>query len=103
MGRGLSWRRLGVLVEALATTPGTRLFAELSGSDWTREEQLLALIADVLAIANWQRQGRKGAPKPKPVSPQPKASAPARDPMAGRTQQDIDGLLEAMRTNAFGG
>lgn len=34
---------------------------------WGPAEYLLALIADELAIANWQRQGKKGAPRPKPL------------------------------------
>lgn len=35
-------------------------------SPWTRTEMLLAMIADLLAGANWQRGGGKGA-RPKPI------------------------------------
>lgn len=37
----------------------------MHGEQWSREEHLLAGIYDVLALANWQRQNRRGAPKPK--------------------------------------
>lgn len=40
------------------------------GSDgWTRTDHLLALVVDALNAANWQRGGKKGLPKPKPISP----------------------------------
>lgn len=39
------------------------------GADWTRAEHLLAIVADLLAIANWQRAGGKRSKRPKPISP----------------------------------
>lgn len=37
------------------------------GGGWSVTDYLLAIVADHLAMANWQRQGKKGAPKPKPI------------------------------------
>lgn len=34
---------------------------------WGLTEHLLATAADELAVANWQRQGKQYAPKPKPI------------------------------------
>ncbi len=34
---------------------------------WSTAEHLLALIADHLAVANWQRANRKAAKRPKPL------------------------------------
>lgn len=41
--------------------------------EWGPTEYLLADLIDVVQIGNWQRQGKKGAPKPKPV-PRPGAT-----------------------------
>ena len=67
----LSWRRLRILIEALVATPGTLLSRRLSGDDWTLDQHLLAIAADRLAVANWQRSkdGQKGTRRPKPISP----------------------------------
>lgn len=35
---------------------------------WGVAEYLLAQVVDLLAGANWQRAGKKSAPKPKPVN-----------------------------------
>lgn len=79
LGRGLSYRRLGVLVAGLsresalarklsreaAADPG-----EMSPEDealaWSLEHHLLAMIVDLLAGANWQRGGGKGS-RPQPL------------------------------------
>lgn len=34
---------------------------------WTIQEQLQAHTADLIALSNWQRAGRKHAPKPQPI------------------------------------
>ncbi len=47
--------------------PESATHTALLGPQWTRTDHLLATVVDVLAIANWQRQGKKGAPRPKPV------------------------------------
>ena len=94
-----------MLIDGLARTPGTLLSRELTGDDWTLDQHLVALIADHLAVANWQRQGKQGAPRPKPLSPlaQQRRKAEQVGNTGGRTQQDIDGLLRAMRTGVVGG
>lgn len=66
LGDALSYRRLSVF---LAGSPEDSSFARSSGGDeslWTLTDQLLALIADQLAAANWQRGGGVG-PRPKPI------------------------------------
>ena len=107
LGKTLSWRRLDVLIDALARTPGTLLRAELAKDDWTLDQHLLALILDTLRLANWQRAGRKGAPRPQPVSPLARRGAKARAEHSGnaggRSQEEIDALLHAMRTGALDG
>lgn len=78
LGRGLSYRRLGVLVAGLpsdsalarklareVTEPGEMTEQE-EALAWRLEHHLLALIVDLLAGANWQRGGGKGG-KPKPL------------------------------------
>lgn len=71
VGKQFSWRRFGVLLEGL---PGDSAFAravaasgeqEESGgkvdpTDWPLRDQLLAMISDLLLIANFQRSGAKG-------------------------------------------
>jgi len=34
---------------------------------WGTAEYLMAIIADILNLANWQRSGRKGRKKPQPL------------------------------------
>jgi hypothetical protein len=47
--------------------PSSALSKELHGPSWSVEAQLIALAADHLAMGNWQRAGRKSAPKPKRI------------------------------------
>lgn len=63
--RGRRWRKLVALINHLP--PESATVAALHGPQWTRMEHLLASVVDVLQAANWQRQGRKGAPRPKPI------------------------------------
>lgn len=35
-------------------------------ADWSMQVQLLARVADLVALGNWQRGGRKGS-KPRPI------------------------------------
>ncbi|WP_425836943.1 hypothetical protein [Microbacterium sp. PA5] len=47
-------------------TPGTATCESVQGVvHWPVTDQLLATIYDVLQHANWQRSGKKNAPKPK--------------------------------------
>lgn len=95
----MSWRRLGVLVEALARTPGTRLHKELvgtdRGADWTLDQHLLAAIADQLALANWQRQGKKGATRPEPISPLAKRPTNRSGNTTGQDPREVKAILAA--------
>jgi len=43
------------------------LATALHGQSWSIEAQLTAIAADALHIANWQRAGRRSAPKPKRI------------------------------------
>lgn len=36
-------------------------------ANWGFTQELLATIVDLLAVANWQRPGKKNAPKPKRI------------------------------------
>lgn len=62
-----TWYDLAVFVKHVQADPHSALAREVHGDIWTVESQLLATIADTLAISNWQRAGRKSAPKPKPI------------------------------------
>ena len=62
-----NWYDLSAIVKQVQQEPHAALARELHGDVWTVESQLLAVIADTLGIANWQRAGRKTAPKPKPL------------------------------------
>jgi hypothetical protein len=62
-----SWYDLLCMSEHLQRDPNSALTYALHGSRWTVEAQLMAVVADTLAIANWQRAGRKSAPRPKPI------------------------------------
>jgi hypothetical protein len=63
----LSWRDLLVIVRR--SSPGSDLARELNGGEppWGVTDYLLAAVVDLLANANWQRQGKKSAPKPRPI------------------------------------
>jgi hypothetical protein len=66
-GPRLSWRRLDVLLRHL---PIESSYVRATGGDdvaWTISEHLLAIAADALQIGNWQRQGDKNKPRPKPI------------------------------------
>lgn len=61
----LTWYDLLVFVEHIQTDPSSALSRHFHGERWSIEVQLLANIQDTLAMANWQRGGKKSAPKPK--------------------------------------
>lgn len=66
----MSWRDLWVVVRnsgpdsALVRAIHPELSAWANGAVLA---DLVALVADLLAVANWQRQGKKSAPKPKRI------------------------------------
>lgn len=47
--------------------PDSKLGQLAHGGVWSTEAQLLAEIADALNMANWQRAGRRSAPRPKRI------------------------------------
>lgn len=66
--RELSWR--DVLTICRSAPPKSRLAGELDPrAAWGDGEYLLALVVDVLNVANWQRSkdGSKGRRPPKPI------------------------------------
>lgn len=76
----------------------------MTEDDWTLDQHLLAIVADRLAVANWQRSkdGQKGTRRPKPISPL------ARRPglRYGKTDRDPDevkAMLARYRTGEMGG
>lgn len=66
LGERVSWRAAVAFVKHAGAD--TALYRVTHGKDaiWTLEAQLLALLADILNVANYQRGGGKGV-KPKPV------------------------------------
>lgn len=68
----LSWRDLLVILRNLPE--GSRVDRAIRGevASWRLSDHLLAGIVDLLAVANWQRGGRKAGPRPKSV-PRPGA------------------------------
>jgi hypothetical protein len=64
----LTPRRLAVLIRNLPNESATARDFHGEVLDWGQTEHLLALIADLLAEANWQRQGDKAKQHPKPLT-----------------------------------
>lgn len=73
MWRRQPWRRLLALTSNLPPSSPWALRETDGESAWQIQEHLLALTADVLALANWQRGGGKGT-RPKPI-PRPGVEA----------------------------
>jgi hypothetical protein len=70
----LSWRRLGVLVRQLPQESATWRSIDPEAAMWTLDAHLAALQVDAVHVGNWQRAGKKGARRPKPV-PRPGVKA----------------------------
>ncbi|MST50569.1 hypothetical protein [Mobiluncus porci] len=64
----LSWRELQIILMHCPPEQSALRRAML-GEDavWTFEAQLLAALIDEIRVGNWQRQGKRNAPKPKPI------------------------------------
>jgi hypothetical protein len=58
-------------------------------ADWTVTVQMLAVIADRLAQANWQRSGGKGA-RPRPI---PRPDQKRRIGTASMSMDEMDAIL----------
>lgn len=108
LGRGLTYRRLGVLVESLPRD--SRVSVELSRDApereptdeelermWKLEHHLLAGIHDALNVANWQR-GKKGSKRPKPL-PRPGVRGSKRV-RAGGSELTPEQKIEALKKRA---
>lgn len=95
---GLSWRRLEVLIGHLPREAATVRALVGESADWGVTEHLLAAAVDALHAANWQRSGRKGARRPKPVRrPGDTTSAETKQYKPSRTfsPDEIDALFGA--------
>lgn len=55
------------MVRRFQRDPETATSRSIHGEHWRTTDQLLASAVDLLQFANWQRQGKPHAPKPKPV------------------------------------
>lgn len=66
VGGSFSWRDLLVMVRRFQRDPETATARSVHGERWKVTDQLLAALIDLLQIGNWQRAGKKHAPKPKP-------------------------------------
>jgi hypothetical protein len=64
----LSWRRLAVLLRHLPREAATVQAQHGDKVAWGTTEYLLAAAVDALNVANWQRQRKKGAKRPKPIT-----------------------------------
>lgn len=69
-GRAYTWRKFKVLVRQLPQNsrllramPTDDSNATPDTSNWENTDKLLALIADLLLIGNWQRSGEKKKPR----------------------------------------
>ncbi|QPE04134.1 hypothetical protein IT882_13130 [Microbacterium schleiferi] len=65
MGVVYSWRDLWVMVRRFQRDADTATSRAIHGEHWSVTDQLLAVLVDTLQFANWQRAGKKSAPKPK--------------------------------------
>lgn len=53
------------MIRRFQQTPASATCRAMHGERWELTDQLLATVVDVLQVANWQRQGKKNAPRPK--------------------------------------
>ena len=68
----LTWRRLRVLIAGLPPEAATVRALLGDAAHWGVSDYLLALIADLLNVGNWQRGNPRKTSKPKPI-PRPGA------------------------------
>ncbi len=61
---------------------------------WDVDTHLLATIVDLLAGANWQRSGVKGAPRPKPLDRPGQKRAGERKLGTARPLEEVRRLLD---------
>lgn len=87
----LNVRYLLVRIRALVKMPESLLHKTLADDSWSLTEHLLALVHDQLAIANWQRTGKKSG-RPKPISPLAKQGT-----RYGKTDRDPEEVKAFLR------
>lgn len=64
---GFSWLDLRAFALHAPHTSALARAVHGEAAAWGPTEHLLATVIDVLQIANWQRAGKKGGPRPKPI------------------------------------
>jgi hypothetical protein len=87
----LTLRRYGVYIRALLKMPRSLLHQQLAEDTWSLTDHLLAVVHDQLAIANWQRTGKKSG-RPKPISP-----LASRGTRYGKTTRDPEEVKAFLR------
>lgn len=69
------------------------MLARSAGSNgWSLTDHLLAMVLDELRLANWQRVGKKGLKRPKPLSPL--ANQGVRHGRTDRSPEEVARVLE---------
>lgn len=63
----MTWRRLGVLVHYLPADAATVRAVGGPQFEWSTSDYLLASVVDAVRAGNWQRGGKRNAPKPQPL------------------------------------
>jgi len=64
---GFSWLDLLAYTRHAPHTSALARAVHGEAAAWGATEHLLANVIDLLAIANWQRGGKKAGPRPKPI------------------------------------
>lgn len=96
----LTWRRLGVLVRHLPREAASVRAQHGEQTWWGDSEYLLAVIADLLAGANWQRANaglKHPKPKPKPL-PRPGETRQVRGARYGQTTLSAENVKELLHS-----
>lgn len=65
---GLSWVDLRAFARHAPHTSAIARSVHGEAAAWGPTEHLLATVIDVLQVGNWQRAGKKGSPRPKPIT-----------------------------------
>ena len=92
---GLQVRQVAAAWRALVADPSSLLAGHLGGDGWSRTDHLLAVIADALHVANWQRSkdGKHAGRRPKPISPLAKSSSTTRFGWTDRSPAEVAAVL----------
>jgi hypothetical protein len=95
----LTWRDLFVIVKQ--SPKDSALIRAIAGEqyEWFTTNQLLALVADALHVANWQRAEGKRSEYPKPI-PRPGVEVPRHHGREAVSMEEMRGRLERKRQMA---